>query len=171
MNIKFRPHKREDIPYRIKWFSNPRVIRYLGFEEKIRRTRKTENEWFNNYEKEKKKGKKKFFAICDAKKPIGLIGLGKISKVNKNSDIFIIIGDDAYLKKGVATKAIEFIVDYGFKKLRLHKISLGVFVDNKPALGLYKKIGFKVEGTMKDESFFGGKYHNFYSMAIFNKKG
>jgi RimJ/RimL family protein N-acetyltransferase len=171
MNIRFRPLTKECIPYRIKWLSSPRVVKYLGLEKpKMRRTRKTEGKWFDEYEKSKKAGEARHFAICDGKNPIGIVGFSKLSKINKSADLFIIIGNDDYTRKGISKIAMRFILDYGFNKLGLHKVSLGVFEENIPALKLYKKIGFKVEGKNKDEAFFDGRYHDFYNMAIFNKK-
>ena len=171
MDIKFRPHTREDIPYRMKWFNNPRVTKYLGASSQKKATKKTANKWFDDYEKESRKGTNKFFTVFDGKIPIGLVGLSRIHRINGSTDLFIIIGDDSYIGKGISKTIMNFIVnEYGFRKLGLHKINLGVFSDNKIAVNLHKKIGFKIEGTMKDESFFDGKYHDLYSMAIFNKK-
>jgi RimJ/RimL family protein N-acetyltransferase len=169
MNIKFRNHKRAEIPYRIDWYSKKRVADFLGYEDK-RRTKKSENKWFDNLELETKKGTKRFYTVCDGKKPIGVIGLSRIHKLNKNADLFIVIGDDDYVGKGISKAMIEFIINYGFEKRGLNKISLGVFTDNIIAVNLYKKMGFILEGTLKDESFFGGRYHDLYTMAIFNKK-
>uniref|UniRef100_A0A7C4RAJ8 N-acetyltransferase n=1 Tax=candidate division CPR3 bacterium TaxID=2268181 RepID=A0A7C4RAJ8_UNCC3 len=171
MNIKFRPHKREDIPLRVKWMNDPRVIKYLGFDISKKVTKKTASKWFDEYEKESRKGTKKFFLVLDNKKPIGLVGLSRIHKIDGSTDLFIIIGDKDYVGKGISKTMMNFIVhEYGFGRLDLHKINLGVFTDNKIAVNLYKKMGFKIEGTLKDEKFFGGRYHDLYSMAIFNKK-
>ena len=65
--------------------------------------------------------------------------------------------------------AMSFIIDYGFGRLGLHKLHLGVFADNKVAFGLYKKMGLKIEGVLKDEAYFDGRYHDLVLMAIFNK--
>jgi putative acetyltransferase len=48
----------------------------------------------------------------------------------------------------------------------LHRISLEVVEDNLPAVALYKKTGFQVEGRLID-SYFGadGRYHNSLLMA------
>ena len=42
---------------------------------------------------------------------------------------------------------------------------MGVHVDNKPAIGLYKKFGFQIEGESIDASFRDGRYVNIYNMA------
>lgn len=162
--IKIRRHLQKDIPYRVKWLNNPKVNTFIGDELGKKTNLKKQKEWFAEYQKDKNKN---FFTICDDSKPIGFIGLSNISKVNKNADLFIAIGEDEYRGTGVGKIAMKWIIDYGFNKLKLHKINLGVIKDNSPAVNLYKSLGFVVEGKMKDEVFYRGKFHNFLSMAIF----
>lgn len=163
-NIKIRKHLPKDIPYRVKWLNNPKVNKFIGEEIGQKTNLKKEKEWFANYQKAKNK---KFFTISNNSKPIGFFGLSNISKSNKNADLFIAIGEDDHRGKGVGKIAMKFIIDYGFKKLKLHKINLGVVKDNIPAVKLYQSLGFVIEGEMKDEVFYKGKFHDFLSMAIF----
>lgn len=53
------------------------------------------------------------------------------------------------------------------KSERMHRISLEVVADNECAVHLYKKVGLKVEGVLKD-AYFGeeGKYHDELAMAL-----
>jgi len=164
--IKIRKHFPKDIPYRVTWLNNPNVHKFIGNEIGQKTTLKKEKEWFVNYQKSKDK---RFFTICDNSQPIGFMGLSNISIVNKNADLFIAIGEDEYRGKGFGKNAMKWIIDYGFKKLKLHKINLGVIKDNTPAVALYTSLGFVIEGEMKDEVFHNGKFYNFLSMAIFHK--
>ncbi len=164
--IKIRKHLEKDIPYRIKWLSNPEVNKFIGDEIGKKTNRKQEENWFIEYKKNKNK---KFFTICDNNKPIGFMGLSNISKINKNADLFIAIGEDEYRGKGIGKIAMKWLINHGFNKLKLQKINLGVIQDNTPAVNLYKSLGFVIEGEMKDEVFYRGKFYNFLSMAIFNR--
>ena len=164
--IKIRKLLQKDIPYRIKWINNPSVNKFIGDKIGQKTNLKKEKEWFVNYQKSKNK---KFFIICDDLKPIGFMGLSNINKVNKNADLFIAIGEDDYRGKGIGKIAMKWIIDYGFNKLKLHKINLGVIKNNIPAVNLYKSLGFVIEGKMKDEVFYKNKFYDFLSMAIFNK--
>ena len=130
-------------------------------------TLKKQKEWFANYKKAKDK---QFFTICDNAKAIGFMGLSNISKENKSADLFIAIGEDDYRGKGIGKIAMQWLLDYGFKKLKLYKIRLGVFKDNIPAVRLYRSVGFIEEGDLKDEFFHQGSYYDFLLMAIFNEK-
>lgn len=164
--ISIRLHKKIDIPLRVKWLNNPLANKYIGDELGKRTTIKKQEKWFKNYQKD---SSKKFFTILFNKKPVGLIGLSNISKQNRNADLFIVIGEDDYRGKGIAKEAMKWILDYGFNKLELHKINLGVIEDNKVAVNLYKRLGFKIEGKMIDEVYHNNKYYNFLSMALFKK--
>ena len=50
----------------------------------------------------------------------------------------------------------------------LTRIELTVFENNKPAIALYKKLGFVVEGIHKNKSRIDGQYENHIFMALLN---
>ncbi|MDD3284708.1 MAG: GNAT family protein [Patescibacteria group bacterium] len=164
--ITIRSHQKTDIPFRVKWLNNVDANIFIGRELNKKTTLKKEKEWFDNYKKDKNK---KFFTILDNKKPIGFMGLSNINKINKNCDLFIMIGEDDYRGKGIGKIVMDWLINYGFNKLKLHKINLGVVRENKFAIKLYKKLGFKIEGKMIEEMMYKNKYHDFYLMALFKK--
>lgn len=164
--IKFRSHQRKDIPYRLKWWRNPKATKFLNDIPK-KNTVETQNKWFDKYLKDEEK---KFFTILFDNLPIGMVGLFDIDKINKSASVFIIIGDDKFHGQGVGKKAMNFIVNYGFKKLNLHKIKLGVAEKNIGAIKCYETVGFKKEGICKDEFLINGKYQNEILMAVFKHK-
>lgn len=67
---------------------------------------------------------------------------------------------------GLGTAMLAKLIELA-KKEGLHRIGLQVVADNKPAIHLYQKIGFKVEGVMKG-AYFGedGKYHDMLVMGL-----
>ena len=97
------------------------------------------------------------------------MGFSNISKANKNADVFIAIGEDEYRGKGNGKIALKWLIDYGFEELKLHKINAGVIKDNIASIKMNEALGFIVEGEMRDEVYFDGKFLNTLSMAIFNK--
>jgi len=164
--LKIRLHLRKDIPLRVKWLNNPLVSRFVVDEPNKKTTLKKETEWFNNYSKDRKK---KFFTICINSIPIGIMGLSNINRKNLNADLFIAIGEDEYRGKRFGKQSVEWLLNYAFNKLKLHKVKLGVIDANTHAISVYKSLGFVIEGNMKEEEFIEGKWYGILSMAIFKK--
>lgn len=52
-------------------------------------------------------------------------------------------------------------------KIARPKIVLAVFVENIPAIKLYKFLGFKIESRLKEDAYFADKYHDVLLMAKF----
>ena len=58
------------------------------------------------------------------------------------------------------------IVRFIFNEMNIHKVKLGVYSFNKRAFKSYEKCGFTVEGTLRDEIYREGKYHDIITMGI-----
>jgi len=72
---------------------------------------------------------------------------------------------DDWQGKGVGTALMEAALDLADNWLNLTRIELHVYVDNAPAIALYEKFGFEVEGTHRRFAFRNGEYVDAYSMA------
>ena len=81
---------------------------------------------------------------------IGIVELMSIDYIHRTCEIQIII-ISGFSGKGYAQKALKTGVDYAFNTLNMHKVYLWVDIDNAPAVHIYKKLGFKIEGTIKEQ--------------------
>ena len=77
---------------------------------------------------------------------IGHINLNQ--KDDNSVEMQIVIGEKNYWGKGIGTEAISLVVSEA-KKLGYKKINAEVRPENKRALRLYEKMGFKKIGTKK----------------------
>ena len=162
--ITFRPIEKRDLPDRVRWFNKIEVSRYLNSNLRKGTSLEEQQEWYARF---LKKDDIKMFTIESDGKPVGNVALTNISENDSNAGLFIAI-DSAYFGKGIGTKAIQFILDYGFNQLGLHKIWLYVCAENKPAIKLYEKCGFKEEGCLKDMLKIEDKFYDEIVMAILN---
>lgn len=69
--------------------------------------------------------------------------------------------------QGVGSALMQAALDMADNWLNLTRIELEVYCDNEPAVRLYKKFGFEIEGTLKQYAFRAGKYVDVYTMARF----
>jgi L-phenylalanine/L-methionine N-acetyltransferase len=72
---------------------------------------------------------------------------------------------DDWQGKGAGTALMQAAVDLADKWLNLERLELDVYTDNEPAVRLYKKFGFVIEGTLMRFAFRDGRYVDAYSMA------
>jgi len=108
------------------------------------------------------------FAICDLKtdQHIGNVALNHIHPVHRRADFGILIGEKSFWGKGYGTEATRLIIDYGFRRLNLHSIWLGVLAANIPAKRSYEKIGFVVDGKNRQAWWADGQWHDVYQMSL-----
>jgi len=81
------------------------------------------------------------------------------------SDLGIYLHQDFH-NVGLGTAMLSYLLELA-KEQKLHRIGLHVIADNKIAIRLYTKFGFKTEGIMK-YSYFGAdrKYHDEIVMGM-----
>lgn len=128
----------------VHWFKDKEVVRYLllqtGFtlaeERKYIRGVRKQKDHFN------------YAIITETGKHIGGSGTSLFPR-DKRAEIGIVIGDKAEWGKGYAAEALCLIADYILRKLKYNRLELKVFMVNKQALRVYKKVGFKLEGVMR----------------------
>ena len=95
-----------------------------------------------------------FLAIFNKNgKHIGNIKFHKIKLKKKISNLGIWIGNENYLKKGVAFETLSASIRYLFDNNYVKKFFLGVVRNNTPAVKLYKKIGFKITGRASSRTY------------------
>ena len=67
--------------------------------------------------------------------------------------------------RGVGTALMEAVVNFADNWLNLSRLELSVFIDNQPAINLYKKFGFEIEGRSNQFAFRDGQYVDVYFMG------
>ena len=80
----------------------------------------------------------------------GSIGLDKIVKEHKAEIGYWLA--EKYWGKGLMTKAVKEVVNFGFQKLKLKRIYAETSSFNKISMGVLKKNGFKFEGILKKDA-------------------
>ncbi len=98
---------------------------------------------------------------------IGHIELNNIDWRNQAAMVSkVLIGDTSRRGQGYGTQMVEKLLEVAFDELHLHRISLYVFDFNQAAIACYKKVGFQIEGHLRDYRKVGKSYWSSYLMAI-----
>jgi len=108
------------------------------------------------------------FAVADRKshRHVGNVKLGPINWVHRNAMFGIMIGDKGLWGSGVGEEATRLIADYAFQRLNLNRVTLGVFAEHESAVRCYEKVGFRVEGRIRQDLFLEGEYKDRLWMGL-----
>ena len=72
---------------------------------------------------------------------------------------------DAWTGRGIGTRLLTEIIEVAERWLGLRRLELTVYTDNAPALALYRRFGFAVEGTHRGYALRDGVLVDAYTMA------
>ncbi|VFT66960.1 N-acetyltransferase GCN5 [Escherichia coli] len=79
--------------------------------------------------------------------------------------ILVFVSTPRWKNRGVASALMREMIEMCDNWLRVDRIELTVFIDNAPAIKVYKKFGFEIEGTGKKYALRNGEYVDAYYMA------
>lgn len=97
---------------------------------------------------------KRFLILSkDTLKPIGEMGYGGWSARNQKVEFGIKICEVDEQGKGYGIDALYHFIDFLFRFLNLNKIELTSMIDNERAHSLYRKLGFKEIGIVRQGTF------------------
>ena len=141
-----------DIQHIYNGLSNPLVIKHYGISFDSLEATKQQMKWYEN-------SKQYWWAVCskNGQEFYGAGGLNNLSKDNKKAEIgFWLLPN--FWGKGIMTEAMPLICNYGFDKLKLHRIEGFVESGNENCKRAMAKLDFEHEGTMKDCEVKNGEY-------------
>jgi ribosomal-protein-alanine N-acetyltransferase len=55
-----------------------------------------------------------------------------------------------YWRRGIATEAVQALMQFGFETMRLHRINVDTRMDNTASVRLMEKLGFCYEGVRRE---------------------
>lgn len=158
----------EDITQLMNWIDNPQLLlQWAGLSFTYPLDQKQLEEYVNK--SNHSDSGIMAYKVVDVKTQavIGHISLGSIDRDHNSARLCrVLIGEKSMLGRGIGKLMVEEALKIAFGHLNLHKVSLAVFDFNHPAYNLYKKIGFKTEGLIREACRIGTDYWSYYEMSI-----
>ncbi len=78
----------------------------------------------------------------------------------------IYIGEEEFLGKGLGEEAMRLLLDYCYIQLHTERVTLDHLPLNTKAGDLYKRLGFKYEGIMRNSGKKNGRYLDLHLMSM-----
>ena len=81
---------------------------------------------------------------------VGAIDLFDFDPYHLRAGVGILIAEKDQRSRGLASQALELLIDYAFSVLRLHQLYCNIAADNNVSIGLFRKFGFVQTGEKTD---------------------
>lgn len=162
--IYLRSLERTDLAAMVEWINDHEVTRLLFMGDRPANLELLEEQW----EQEQRSQTEVVFAVCDKEDDsfIGRTGLYSINWIMRTAEFRIFLGNKAYWNRGIGTECTKLMVVYGFEKLNLNRIWLGVNADNIGGVRAYEKAGFVREGILRQEQYRNFRYYDVIRMSM-----
>lgn len=101
---------------------------------------------------------------------VGTVGLHEIDQHNHNARIGKLIFRTEDRAHGYGLEAEELVLRHAVWRLGCHKVYARLLWENTDGQAHYLKLGFKVEGRMREEYFLQGEHHDMVLMSILRRE-
>lgn len=163
--VRLRAYDRKDIPKALEYINDAKVRKFLmpGIPFPLRM--EDEIKWYESLNPFSKGEYSFAVERLEDNEYIEGCGINYVDWKNSRAEVGIFLGKP-FWNKGYGTDAMRVLVNFIFNEMNLNKISLNVYSFNERAIRSYEKVGFKVEGVLKQHIYREGHYHDEIIMAI-----
>ncbi|NLZ69916.1 MAG: GNAT family N-acetyltransferase [Clostridiaceae bacterium] len=163
--LLLRPFKKSDTPELLPLFSDvermdlylPRPQLYMDAESLARHLRGWQD------------GSEHFLFSCEllaTGELAALLNLDGFDTDNHQTEIGFALTEKKFAGKGLATEALQSMLEYLFEEIGLHRCWCRVMEHNAPSLALVKRLGFQLEGRQREHIYRAGEYNDLLLFGI-----
>ncbi len=96
----------------------------------------------------------------------GELRLDGLDPTDRHARLALGLFSDRDLGRGIGRRAIAQALDHAFGPLGLHRVDLRVLAFNSRAIRCYTACGFRHEGTLRDNAWIDGTWHDDWIMGL-----
>jgi RimJ/RimL family protein N-acetyltransferase len=97
---------------------------------------------------------------------IGKCDYRDINPITRAATIGLAIGDRSFWGKGYGPDIVHALTRHLFNTLNLERIQVDTWSGNTQAVRCYEKVGFQVEGRLRNNEFVNGSYYDTIIMGL-----
>lgn len=137
---------------RCEWLNTPSIYKNMNMQSPI--TLLETEKWF---ERIVVNPNRMDLVFGDEEEIFAMTGITNIDTTNGIAEFYIMVNPN-HQGKGIGSEATKQTIDYAFSSYNIHKIYLYTNSFNEAANGLYNKLGFEQEGTLRKHKFKNGTF-------------
>ena len=151
-----RPLEPDDLDSLYNWYNDPEYCYWVsGSWPPVTMLRREEIQRMMYEEDEHR------YALTDLKgQLIGSIGFDQVNISARSARIYIGIGCKEHWNKGYGTDALSVFIHYLFDHWNFRRLTAETWQKNQRALCCYQKLGFVIEGNLREAYYVDGQYYD-----------
>jgi len=163
--VRLRPVAEEDVDGILGWVNDPEVVGNFATFAGEPFTREQELAWIRQV---RASSTERVFTVlaADDGRYLGQTGLHQIHRRSGLGRLAVIVGRRQDMGRGFGSAAIARTLDLAFGDEGLHKVWLVVFQTNQRARRTYERLGFTVEGILREEYRHRDGWHTMLRMGL-----
>ncbi|RME88009.1 MAG: N-acetyltransferase [Anaerolineae bacterium] len=164
--VRLRAVEREDLPHFVRWLNDPEVQRGLTLYRPL--SLAEEEQWFENLAQQPRDERPLAIEIREGEewRLVGNSSLMHIDWRNRSAEVGLFIGEKRYWDRGYGSEVLRLWLRYAFETLNLNRVYLHVHANNRRAVHVYEKVGFVLEGRLRQAVYQDGEYHDVLVMSV-----
>lgn len=99
------------------------------------------------------------YAIDDGGGMVGTVSVSAVDWKNRTASLNIKLLREAR-GKGYGARAMKLLISYCFEELNLNCLTANVLAENTASCRLWEKLGFQLDGVLRQRVYKGGCYHD-----------
>lgn len=163
-NVVLRRHRAEDFGAVARWYRDPELARLTRYQTRPMTTDETERFFRTRL----LSADALAYGICERpdERLVGFTTFSSLDADNGSVLFHITIGERDAWGRGLGSEATALMLEHAFEHLGLHRVALSVFSFNTRAIRSYEKVGFRIEGRLREAILRDGTYWDEIQMAI-----
>lgn len=105
-----------------------------------------------------RRDRRNYLLMCDGV-PVGIMGLTSIDDVNRSAEIWSVVGNVAYRRRGLSTVGFRLALRVAFDELGLRSVNAWA-VEGNHTIRIFEKLGFNRVGVLRQCHLQDGQYRD-----------
>ncbi len=99
----------------------------------------------------------------------GVLGTHKFNRLYHKVELGYWLGE-SFQGKGIVTDCCRALITHLFEERGMNRVEICCAVENAKSIAVPKRLGFKLEGTLREADFSGGRYHDLYIFGMLKRE-
>ena len=156
--LTLREFTPDDVPAVLAYQREPSYLRYYPWTDRSEADVREFLQMFFDWRAEEPRRKFQFaITLSDSRQLIGSVGIRRKPENEWEADIGYELAAEHW-GNGYAVEAARAMLDFGFRELKLHRISAGCVAENTASVRVLERLEFKLEGHLRESTYFKGRW-------------